>query len=387
LPATSAQPVTQWTAILCLTLVSFLLVGLEFMPASLLTPIARELEVTDGRIGLAIAMSGLFAVLTSLFGAALLARLDRRVVVAIHTVILTGSSVVIALAPDFAAFLAGRVMVGVAVGGFWSLAISLLARLATPADLPRAIAMLQVGTALAIVLAPSLGSYLGELVGWRGTFWATVPLGCLALVWQALSLPPMPPDTAGSLRGAVRLLGRPVVRLGLIAAGLAFMAQFALAIYVRPVLEAVTGVTPAILSLSLMILGLGGVAGTLVIGPVLRRSLNLTLIGIPVCLSILALGLIIAAPMPWAMLPLLFIWGVMTTPIPVIWGTWASQAVPDDLESIGGLQAAIIQVSIATGAMLGGIVYDGFAWWAAFVLSAVLSVLAAILALATVRQT
>jgi predicted MFS family arabinose efflux permease len=385
-PSATPPETTRWPAILCLSALSFLLVALEFMPATLLTPIARDLGVTDGRIGMAIAASALFAVLTSLSGAALLARWDRRGVVAGYTVVLTGSSVALALAPDFATFLAGRILVGIAVGGFWSLAVALMARLAAPADLARAIAALQVGTAIAFVTAPSLGSYLGAWIGWRGTFWLTVPIGCAALVWQMAVMPSLPPGTTGSVRGAARLLRRPVVALGLLAGGMAFMGQFALSIYFRPLLETVTGVSPAWLSLSLLILGLGGLAGTLLIGLVLRHGLNLTLVGIPVVLTGLALLVIPAAPVLATVLPLLAVWGVMTTPIPVIWGTWAARVVPDDLETLGGLQAAMIQLCIAAGALVGGLAYDGFGWQSACVLSAALSVLAAVLARATVRR-
>ena len=112
---------TSWASVTCLSLLTFLLVGLEFMPVSLLTPIARDLAVSEGQAGLAIAVSGLFAVITSLFGNSLLARLDRRTVVLLYTVVLTASSLAVALAPNFVVFLAGRALVGIAIGGFWSL--------------------------------------------------------------------------------------------------------------------------------------------------------------------------------------------------------------------------------------------------------------------------
>ena len=99
---------TPWPAVTCLSLLTFLLVGLEFMPVSLLTPIARDLAVSEGQAGLAIAVSGLFAVITSLFGNGLLAKLDRRTVVLLYTAVLTASSLAVALAPNFIVFLAGR---------------------------------------------------------------------------------------------------------------------------------------------------------------------------------------------------------------------------------------------------------------------------------------
>ncbi|MGO7208807.1 MFS transporter, partial [Rhizobium ruizarguesonis] len=79
---------TSWSAVTCLSLLTFLLVGLEFLPVSLLTPIARDLIVSEGQAGLAITVSGVFAVITSLFGNAFLARIDRKSVVLFYTAVL-----------------------------------------------------------------------------------------------------------------------------------------------------------------------------------------------------------------------------------------------------------------------------------------------------------
>jgi hypothetical protein len=197
---------TPWGAVTCLSLLTFLLVGLEFLPVSLLTPIARDLSVSEGQAGLAITVSGVFAVLTSLFGNGFLAKWDRKAVVLIYTGVLALSSLAVALAPNFAVFLAGRALVGVAIGGFWSLSTAILARLASKSDLPKAIALLQGGTAFAVVVAAPLGSFLGGLIGWRGTFLITVPIGLAALVWQFAVLPKMPATETVSVGRMFRLL-------------------------------------------------------------------------------------------------------------------------------------------------------------------------------------
>ncbi len=162
-----AREETPWAAVVCLSLSTFLLVGLEFITVSLLTPIAQDLGISEGLAGQAITVSGFFAVITSLFGNGLLRNMDRRSVVLLYTTILVISSPAVAMAPNFAVFLVGRALVGVAIGGFWSLSTAILARLATGANLPKAIALLQGGTAFALVIAAPVGSFLGALIGWR----------------------------------------------------------------------------------------------------------------------------------------------------------------------------------------------------------------------------
>ncbi|RVP54050.1 MFS transporter [Sinorhizobium meliloti] len=363
---------TPWAAVTCLSLLTFLLVGLEFLPVSLLTPIARDLSVSEGQAGLAITISGAFAVATSLFGNGFLSKWDRKTVVLLYTGVLVLSSLTVALAPNFAVFLAGRALVGVAIGGFWSLSTAILARMASKSDLPKAIALLQGGTALAIVVAAPLGSFLGGLIGWRGTFLITVPIGLVALIWQFAVLPKMPATETVSVGRMLRLLRNRTFLIGMAATGLVFMGMNALSIYLRPFLEGVTGVELNTLSLMLLGVGLGGLAGTSLIGFVLRRHLTTALIGLPGTVALIALLLIGFGSSPWATAVLLVLWGFFSTPTPVAWNTWMARLVPGELEAAGGIQVALIQLAIACGALGGGVLFDGAGWWSAFLLAALL---------------
>ncbi|MBB3138406.1 putative MFS family arabinose efflux permease [Rhizobium pisi] len=377
---------TRWSAVTCLSLLTFLLVGLEFLPVSLLTPIASDLSVSEGQAGLAITVSGVFAVITSLFGNALLTKIDRKMVVLLYTAVLAASSLAVALAPNFLVFLIGRVLVGISIGGFWSLSTAILARLASSRDLPKAIALLQGGTALALVLAAPLGSFLGGLIGWRDTFLITVPIGIAGLVWQLVVLPKMPATSTVSVARIFGLLRNRTFAIGMAATGLAFIGQNALSIYLRPFLEGVTGLDLNLLSMMLLGLGVGGLAGTSVIGFVARRRLLLALVGLPAALAILALLLIALGPFAAATASLLVMWGFFSTPIPVAWNTWMAAVVPGELEAAGGLQVALIQLAIAGGAFAGGLLFDIAGWWSTFLLAACLLTGSAVLAAVAGRR-
>jgi predicted MFS family arabinose efflux permease len=363
---------TLWGAVFCMSLLTFVLVGSEFMPVSLLTPIAEQFGVTEGQAGQAIAISSLFAILTSLFGNSLLSKIDRRTVILLYTAILVVSGLMVALAPDYATFMVGRALVGVAVGGFWALSTSILARIATASDLPKAMAMLQGGTALASVVAAPLGSFLGGIIGWRGAFFIVVPAGIAGLLWQYLAIPRMPPQrhvTAGAMVGLFR---NRIVAFGMAATALAFMGQFALTTYLRPFLENVSGFDVNALSLVLLGLGMGGLAGTFIVGFVLRGHLGADLVGLPAVLAVLAVSLVLFGQIGVAAAGLLIVWGLFSTPIPVAWGTWMTRIIPNDLEAGGGLQVALIQLAITGGAFAGGLFFDTTGWWSAFVFAALL---------------
>jgi predicted MFS family arabinose efflux permease len=97
----SAARGTPWAAVACLSLLTFVLVASEFMPVSLLTPIARGLALTEGQAGQAISISGLFAMVTSLFGNSLFSKLDRRTAVLFYTGVLIVSGLAVTFAPNY----------------------------------------------------------------------------------------------------------------------------------------------------------------------------------------------------------------------------------------------------------------------------------------------
>jgi len=370
---------------MCMALMCFVLVAAEFMPVSLLTPISEELSISPGQVGQAISVSGFFAILASLFGNTLLARYDRRGVVLFYTVVAVVSGLVVALAPNAFVFMLGRALIGAAVGGFWSLSTALLARLVAPADLPKAIAILQGGTATATVIAAPLGSFLGEIIGWRGAFGTIVPVGIIALVWQVVVLPRLPAERPLSLGSMFGLLTMPVFALGMAATVLAFMGQISLSTYLRPFLEIVPGFDATALSLTLLAIGVAGLIGTVAVGLLVRTHLNASLIGMPAILAIIVVALMLVGWLPVATVLLLIVWGFFVAPIPVGWNTWMAKIIPQQLEAGGGLQVALIQLAITGGAAVGGLFFDGLGWWGPFVLGATLLGGSALVAVAVTR--
>ena len=160
-----------WSAVGSMTLCVAILIASEFMPVSLLTPIAADLKATEGMTGQAISISGLFAVVTSLFIANIAGRFDRRRILTTLTALMLVSLVLIATAPNFGVLMAARAFLGVTIGGFWSLSTATIMRLVPDDVVPKALGMVYMGNAVATAFAAPLGSFLGDIVGWRGVFW------------------------------------------------------------------------------------------------------------------------------------------------------------------------------------------------------------------------
>ena len=375
-----------WGAVFALTLCVSTLIASEFMPVSLLTPIASDLRVTDGQAGQAIAISGIFAVLTSLFIASATRGVDRRSLLLWLTGLMIASGAIVAFASSYPVLMLGRALIGVVIGGFWSMSTATVMRLVPEPDVPRSLALLNGGNALATTIAAPLGSFLGQYIGWRGAFFCVVPLAVATLVWQFISLPKMPSRERASAAAVFNLLRRPHVPLGMLAVGLFFAGQFALFTYLRPFLETVTGVSVSTLSLILLVIGVAGLAGTYLIGLLLRKSLYGLLVGMPLAMAAIAVGLIALGWSVAAVAILLALWGLIGTAAPVGWWTWMSKVLPNDAEAGGGLMVAVIQLSITLGASTGGLLLDGLGYRATFGASAVILGLSAAIALIAARK-
>ncbi len=375
--------VGNWGAVFALSLCVFVLIASEFMPVSLLTPIASDLSLTEGQAGQAISVSGLFAVLTSLLIASASGRLDRKVVVVGLTALMLISGLVVSLAPNYTVLMIGRALLGIVIGGFWSMSTAIVMRLVPPDAIPKALAILNGGNALAATIAAPMGSFLGGLIGWRGAFFCIVPIAALAICWQMLSLPRMHGGKAARATATFRLLGRLPVAVGMAAILLFFMGQFTLYTYLRPFLETVTRVDVATLSLILLGVGAAGLVGAAFIGKIVGRSPYGTVIVAPILLAITAVGLVLYGHSVIATALLLAFWGLVGTPAPVGWGAWLSRTLPEDAEAGGGLQVAVIQFAITLGAVLGGRLLDASGYTAVFLASAVILVFAALLAYAS----
>ncbi|NLS02736.1 MFS transporter [Rhizobium sp. P32RR-XVIII] len=377
---------TPWSAVICMMLTSFVLVASEFMPVSLLTPIADELGITAGQAGQAISISGFFAVITALFSNVVLAGFDRRMVILSYTIVLVASGLAVTFAPNYLVFMFGRALIGVSIGGYWSLSTAIIARIASGSDVPKALAMLQGGSALAAVIAAPLGSFLGGLIGWRGAFFVVVPIAVVAFAWQAIVLPRMPGGQGGSLGRTFSLMGNREFALGMTAMILFFMGQFALSTYLRPFLEDITRLGVNVLSLVLLGIGLAGLAGTSLISSILRAHMAHVLIGFPVVLVIIALALVGLGSFAFATAGLLVLWGLLTTPVPAAWTTWMTRVIPDHLEEGGAWFVALIQFAITSGAFAGGLLFDSAGWWSPFVFSAAVFLASAIIAVIFTRS-
>lgn len=366
------QQTPAWGAVYAMGLCVAGLITAEMLPISLLTSIAGDLHISEGLAGQTVTATAAIAFLSSLLIAVVTRSVDRRNVLLAFSGLLVVSSLMVAFAPGLPMLLAGRVLLGLAIGGFWALSTAMAMRLVPPADIPKALAIVFGAVALASVVAPPLGSFFGALIGWRNIFIGAAALGFGALLWQAAVLPAMPSSGQTRLSTLFHVLTRREVWPGMACVLLNFAAQFSFFTYLRPFLETVTHLGPSGISAVLLGSGIASFIGTSIAGRLIARSLNGTISMAPVLMGVAMVGLLTLGGNPWVTGLSVMLWGVATATVPVAWSTWLTRTVPDEAETGGGLMVATMQLAIMAGAASGGVAMVNAGPTGAFALALVL---------------
>lgn len=374
-----------WAGVISLALGVFGLVTAEFLPASLLTPMAADLGVSIGAAGQAVTTTSIVAAFAGIGVVIGTTRLDRRHVLLALTALLVASSVIASFASSLPILLASRFLLGIGLGGFWAMSVALAMRLVPSALMPRAMSIIMGGVSLATVLAAPIGAWVGATLGWRYAFAIPAVLGLITLVIQAVAIPALPPTATASFRTLAEVLRRPAIRLVNGTILLTVAGHFAGFTYIRPFLETVPRVGVEAVSGILLAFGIGGFFGNLLGGMLAERSPRL---GLATAASGIALAMFLTAFLgasPMIAGAAIVLWGLAFGAFPVNVQAFITQHAPDEAESAGALMLTAFQIAISSGAIVGGLLIGGVGAQGVFGFAGIMALAGVLLVTATGR--
>lgn len=350
--------VAHWSAVFSLFAGVTSLIAAEFIPVSLLTPIASTLQISEGMAGQTVTAVGICSVISSLLLVPATKMFDRRMVLLALSLLLIVSDVLVAMAPNYFILLIGRGLLGFCVGGFWSMASAVTIKLVPAKDITRALSIVYAGVSFATIISLPLASYLGYFIGWRNVFYASAILAVFSFIWQIISLPSLPPQKETSFKNMFGLLKEPWIALGIAATIFSFAGYHFFFTYLRPFLEHTLALSATRLSILLLLFGIANCLGTVVAGIFMKEMYRNTMILVHIILLIFSVTFILYFENSWLSQILVILWGFMFGFIPVGWSTWIVRTLANKSEMIGGLSVAAIQFSIGMAAAIGGSIYD-----------------------------
>ncbi|MCV3766485.1 MFS transporter [Rhizobium sp. TRM95796] len=375
-----------WFAVVSMAATSFALVSAEFLPAGLLTPMARDLGVSEGTAGQVVTATASVGAVTALLSNVLIGKLNRKTVLVGLSALAIASNLLAALATDFWLLLLGRAGLGVALSGFWALSVAVVARMVGANATGRGMAIVTLGVSLATIAAPSMGALISEWIGWRAATAMTAGLAVVAMLLQILSLPSLPASASNSLSDVFRLTKRRTVQLGMLAILLLMTGHFAGSVYVRPFLEQVTLLGAGSIAVALFGFGIAAVVGNVVGGRLADADIRMALTVTAGLMMFATLALVLWGVNSAAAFALVTLWGLAFGMAPVVLPTNLSRGASDSLESAGSLMVVSFQVAISIGAVVGGYLVDGYGPSAPLTLTAVLASATIVLAMTQRRS-
>ncbi|KQR77201.1 MFS transporter [Burkholderia sp. Leaf177] len=358
MPPSSAPRARSWLAVLSIALGSFAFVTTEYMPVGVLPKIASDLAVTPGTAGLMTTTPGIIAAFAAPLLLLAAGRLNRRLILLTLSVALVASNLISAFATNLTVMLAGRALLGLILGGFWTVALGVSGQIVSERENARASAVIFMGITLATVIGVPLGTFIAEITSWRISFYGTAALALVALVSQALLLPDLPPRTAARVKDFAHMLSRGTVLRSLSLVALLFGAHFSAYTYIAPYLEANAALDARWVTALLLGFGVVGFLSNFVAARFVTSHPRVALFAMTVLVMASLLALPVVAQWLPGVVAGVFAWGVAYGAIPLALSVWMQMTSSERPEAASALFVSAVQTAIAAGSLAGGVAFD-----------------------------
>jgi len=374
-------------ALLALALSAFAIGTTEFVIMGLLPEVAGDLQVSIPSAGWLISGYALGVAIGAPIMALLTAKLPRKRTLILLMIIFIIGNVLCALAYTYNLLMLARVITALCHGAFFGFGSVVAARLVALSRQASAVALMFTGLTLANVLGVPLGTWFGQLFGWRATFWGVAIIGILAFIALIVSLPTNKDEKPVHLASEISALANGKLWLSLLMTVCFAAAMFALFSYIAPLLLQVTGISDRGVSWTLFLIGAGLTVGNIVGGKLADWKVSFSLILSFSLIAVFSLLFSWTSHALWLAEITLFLWAMATfATVPGLQINVVRHG-KDAPNLVSTLNISAFNVGNALGAWVGGAVIDkGYGLTAVPVAAAALAAAGLVVCLLTFRK-
>jgi len=350
-------------SLLALAISAFGIGTTEFVPVGLLSTISEDLNISITLAGLLISGYAMGVA----FGAPILTALTNKMsrktlLMALMVIFIIGNSIA-AISTSFGLLLAARIITAFSHGVFFSIGATIAADLVPEDKRASAIAFMFTGLTVATVTGVPLGTFIGQMFGWRATFWGVALLGVVGIVASAILIPKNIKDAPpAKFSDQLKILGNRPLLLAFAITALGYGGTFVAFTYLTPMLQEITGFTPKVVSIILLVYGVAVAIGNSIGGKAADRDPLKALLWMFVAQAIILFILTFTAPFKVAGLITIFLMGMfafMNVPgLQILVVRLAERYVPAAVNVASALNIAAFNLGIAIGAFVGGLIVD-----------------------------
>lgn len=352
-------------ALLSLAIGSFGIGMTEFVVMGLLPNIARDLLPSawaaspDGAIaqaGWLVSLYALGVVVGAPTIAGSVARFPRHRVMIVLAAALAFFTLLTVIAPTFELVAASRFLAGLPHGAYFGIGALVAADALGPGNRAKGVAFVLTGLTIANVVGVPLGTLLGQQVGWRAAFAVVAGIFLLATVCIAFFVPAHPGLPGRRLRDELRVfrLGQVWFALGIGAIG--FGGFFAMYSYIAPMITDVARQPEWVVSIVLVLVGIGMTIGNIVGGTLADKDLRFWLhVGL-IALAVASIGLALTAGWIFSLALFAFLVAFCGAALSPAIQTRLMDVAEDNQSIAAALNHSSLNIGNSLGAFLGGLV-------------------------------
>jgi DHA1 family putative efflux transporter-like MFS transporter len=344
-----------------LAAVSFLMGTSEYMIAGILDKVAADIGVTLSEAGqLITAFSLAYAIGTPILMAAT-AGLNRRSLLLYALGLFIVGNVLLVILPGYGLLLVARVIMALGTGVFVVMALDVVAKLAPEGKQGGAMATITMGISASLILGVPIGRVIASSFDWKLIFGGIALLAILALPVIAWSIPPTKGDEPVPLRSQLLMMRDPRIAVGLAVTFFWILGYAMTFTYISPYLLGVTGMGEELVSITLFAYGVASLIGSKIGGiSTDRLGVSRTLIG-GMLMNTLMLVLLSAmgGTSSYAVFILLMLWSFFSWSSAPTQQYYLTTLAPAASGIMLSLNTSMLQLAMAVGSSVGGLVVDG----------------------------
>jgi predicted MFS family arabinose efflux permease len=347
-------------ALLALTISAFAIGTTEFVIVGLVPTIAEQLSVSLPSAGLLVSIYAIGVAIGAPVFTALTGSMPRKRLLLALMVLFTAGNLLAWQAPGYGTLVVARLLTGLAHGVFFSIGSTIATSLVPKEKAASAIAIMFGGLTVALVTGVPLGTFIGQIFGWRETFLTVSLLGVIALISSLILVPnDIPQRAMASLREQLQVLTHPRLLMIYAITALGYGGVFTAFTFMAPMMQNLAGFSSNAVSWILLGYGVSVAIGNIWGGKLADKHGAVSALKI-IFAALVGLLLIFqfTASMQYAALATVLVMGIFAfgnvPGLQVYVVQKAELYTPSAVDVASGLNIAAFNVGIALGSIIGG---------------------------------
>lgn len=350
-------PASLWA----LTISAFAIGTTEFVIVGLLPTVAKDLNITIPSAGLLVSLYAIGVAIGAPVLTALTAKMPRKALLTSIMILFILGNGLASIAPGFYTLVIARIITGFAHGIYFSIGATIAASLVSEEKRATAISIMFAGLTLAIVTGVPLGTFIGQNFGWRATFIGVAILGIIGLVASMALVPKnLKNSEPTSLKSQLKVLANKRLILAFLMTALGYGGTFVVFTYLSPILQEITGLQEATVTIILFLYGIAIAIGNLIGGKVANKNPLKALLWMFGLQGLVLLIFFFTMSNPLLSIISLFFVGLLsfaTVPgLQLLVVQIAEKELPGTEDVASAINIAAFNIGIAVGAYAGGLI-------------------------------